>query len=511
MSSRPTSAAPDPAVDHRLLLEMIDVHKRFGSTHALRGVDFTVRSGEVHALLGQNGSGKSTLMKVAYGELSPTSGRIILDGKERLFTRPHDALEAGIAAVPQEVPLVNSLSVIENILLGRLPTHHGRVDWRTARMRAADVLETLGTRIDPHMAAGRLRPADRQLVAIARALAVDARILIFDEPTSSLGADRTSTLFDIIDELRRRGVGMVFISQRLQDVHAVSDRVTVIRDGLIAGTLSAEAADHGTITELMIGRPLVEYFHKRDVRLGSTILKVDDLSLAGAFEDVSLEVKAGEVVGVAGLVGLRACRGASVDLRRGCQAPRPDRDRRSNYRPRGPSSAVRKGMGMVTADRKAEGLIAPLSVHENISVVRNRRLSLEPLRHPNHRRTTRRLMENLHIHARSPDAPVRSLSGGNQQKVVLAKWLAVDLEIVLLDEPTRGVDVGAKAEIYRTISELAEAGKAILVSSSENPELLGICDRILVMAQGRMVGHVDPKSATEAELVALASGAVAKG
>ena len=510
MSSRPTSAAPDPAVDHRLLLELVDVHKRFGSTHALRGVDFAVRSGEVHALLGQNGSGKSTLMKVAYGELSPTSGRIILDGKERLFTRPHDALEAGIAAVPQEVPLVNSLSVIENILLGRLPSHRGRVDWRAARMRAADVLETLGTGIDPHMAAGRLRPAERQLVAIARALAVDARILIFDEPTSSLGADRTSTLFDIIGELRRRGVGMVFISQRLQDVHAVSDRVTVIRDGLIAGTLSAEAADHGTITELMIGRPLVEYFHKRDVRLGSTILKVDDLSLAGAFEDVSLEVKAGEVVGVAGLVGcgrvevLRSIYGADARPR-----GRIEIGGRA-YRPHGPSSAVRKGMGMVTADRKAEGLIAPLSVHENISVVRNRRLSLEPLRHPSHRRTTRRLMENLHIHARSPDAPVRSLSGGNQQKVVLAKWLAVDLEIVLLDEPTRGVDVGAKAEIYRTISELAEAGKGILVSSSENPELLGICDRILVMAQGRLVGQVDPKSATEAELVALASGAAAK-
>ena len=499
--------AAAPLADSEPILELIDVHKRFGSTHALRGVDFAVWPGEVHALLGENGSGKSTLMKIAYGEHSPSSGRIVLDGVERTFVRPHAALEAGIAAVPQEVPLVESLSVIENILLGRLPRHGPRVDWRGARARAAEVLETLGTGIDPSARAGRLRPADRQLVAIARALAVDARILIFDEPTSSLGHDHADALFHVIGELKRRGVGMVFISQRLQDVHEVSDRVTVIRDGLIAGSLPAAEADHRTITALMIGRELTEYFHKREVATGEPVLSVEGLTLPGRFEDISFEVRAGEVVGVAGLVGcgrvevLRSIYGADARPSGRIEVGG------ARQRPRGPASSVRAGVGMVTADRRAEGLVAPLSVHENVTMVKNRRLSLRPLRHPSNRRTTRRLMDGLRIQARSPDAPVRSLSGGNQQKVVLAKWLALDLKVILLDEPTRGVDVGAKAEIYRIISELAEGGKGILVSSSENSELLGICDRILVMSRGRVVAEVDARTATEAQIVDLAAEA----
>jgi ABC-type sugar transport system ATPase subunit len=500
------SGSIQPDISGDLILELNDVHKRFGSTRALRGVDFGVRAGEVHALLGQNGSGKSTLMKVAYGELSPTSGRIVVAGADRTFGSPHAALDAGIAAVPQEVPLVDSLTVAENILLGRLPTRpRSRVDWRTARGQAVEVLDTLGSAIDPGITAGRLRPGERQIVAIARALAVRARIVIFDEPTSSLGAERASTLFDVIRELRRRGVGIVFISQRLEDVHEISDRVTVMRDGLVAGELTADEANHEAITELMIGRPLTEYFHKREIARGKAALKIEGLSLAGAFEDISLEVKAGEVVGVAGLVGcgrsevLRSIYGA--DARPSGRIEVGGRP----FRPRGADASVRAGIGMVTADRKTEGLVAPLSVHENVSMVRNRGLSLKPIRHPAHRRATRRLMDSLQIQARSPDAPVQTLSGGNQQKVVLAKWLALDLKVMLLDEPTRGVDVGAKAEIYRIVSELAEAGRAILVSSSENPELLGICDRILVMSRGRLVGEVEAKTTSEAELVALAT------
>ncbi len=499
--------AAEPLAGERPLLELIDVHKRFGSTQALRGVDFEVHRGEVHALLGQNGSGKSTLMKVAYGELAPTSGRIVVDGAERTFARPHAALDAGIAAVPQEVPLVDSLSVVENIMLGRLPTRGPRVDWRGARRRATDVLGLLSSEIDPEAPARRLRPGERQLVAIARALAVDARILIFDEPTSSLGAERASTLFGVITELKRRGVGMVFISQRLQDVHEVSDRVTVMRDGLVAGTLAAAAADHDSITELMIGRPLTEYFHKRDVARGETLLEVEGLTLPGAFEDVSFRVAAGEVVGLAGLVGcgrvelLRSIYGADARPRGRIRVGGRE------HRPHGPSSSVRVGMGMVTADRKAEGLVLPLSVHENLAMVRNRRLSLAPLPRGLQLQTTRRLIDGLRIHARSADAPVWSLSGGNQQKVVVAKWLALELDVMLLDEPTRGVDVGAKAELYRIISELAEAGKAIVVSSSENPELIGICDRILVLFRGRLVGEVDARRTSEADVVALATGA----
>jgi ABC-type sugar transport system ATPase subunit len=491
------------------LLELHDVHKHFGSTRALRGVDFDVRPGEVHALLGQNGSGKSTLMKIAYGELQPTEGRIVLDGVERTFASPHAATEAGIAAVPQEVPLVDSLTVAENTLLGRLPRHGPRVDWRAARRRAREILERLNADIDPDLRAGRLRPSARQVVAIARALAVDARVLIFDEPTSSLSAEHSETLFRMIRELKRHGVGMVFISQRLQDVHEVSDRVTVMRDGLIAGELAADEADHDRITHLMIGRSLTEYFHKRDVDRGDPVLEVEDATLAGAFHDVSFSVQAGEVLGIAGLVGC-----GRVELLRSIYGAdrRPDgrvRVAGREHRPRGPASSVSAGIGMVTGDRKAEGLVLPRTVHENVCLVRNRRLTLAPLRHALDRRFTRELMEGLHIQAAHPDVVVQRLSGGNQQKVVLAKWLGLRMKVLLLDEPTRGVDVGAKAEIYRIIGDLAASGVAVVVSSSENPELLGICDRILVMARGRVVADLDAKRTSEHELLRHAAGAAA--
>jgi ABC-type sugar transport system ATPase subunit len=497
---------PVPERDDRLL-QLVGIHKTFGPTRALRGVDFDVKAGEVHALLGQNGSGKSTLMKIAYGELSPTSGQMILRGEERSFGRPHDALVAGIAAVPQEIPVVPSLTVTENILLGHLPIENGRVDWAGAKRRAAEVLHTLGSEISPTREVGFLRPSERQIVAIARALALEARILILDEPTSSLTAEQDDALFRIIRELREAGHGIVFISQRLQDVEGVADRVTVLRDGLVAGTLGADEANPGAITELMIGRALSDYFHKREVKRGDPVLEVEQITRPGAFSDISFTVRAGEVVGLAGLVGcgrvevLRSIYGA--DPRAGGHIRIAGRE----HRGRGPSSAVRLGLGMVTGDRKSEGLVAPRSVHENLSLVRNRRLSLAPLRHRADRSESRRLVDALRIQTPHVDTPVSSLSGGNQQKVVLAKWLAVQMKVLLLDEPTRGIDVGAKAEIYRIISELAESGVGIVVSSSENPELIGICDRILVLFRGRLVGEVTAKQTTEKEVVELATGA----
>jgi ABC-type sugar transport system ATPase subunit len=486
------------------LLELVDIHKRFGSTRALNGVDFQVHAGEVHTLLGQNGSGKSTLMKVAYGELSPTSGRILVDGQKRTFASPHAALAAGIAAVPQEVPVVASLSVAENILLGQLPTRSGRIDWRAAKRRAVEVLERLGSEIDPDVPAARLRQSERQVLAIARALVVDARILIFDEPTSSLPAEHASTLFRIIRELKQRGVGVVFISQRLQDVQEVADWVTVLRDGLVAGVLDAAQADHDAITELMIGRSLTGYFHKREVELGRPLMEVEGLSRPGAFEDVSFGVRAGEIVGIAGLIGC-----GRVELLRSIYGA--DRHPHGLMRidgrdhlPHGPASSVRLGVGMV--GDKADGLVMTRSVHENLCMVRNRRLSLLPLRHRLDLRVTRSLMQELRIQASNAGVSVQSLSGGNQQKVVLAKWLSVQVKVLLLDEPTRGVDVGAKAEIYRIISDLAASGLGIVVSSSENSELIGICDRILVMFRGRLVGELEARKSTEKEVVAFATG-----
>jgi len=466
-----------------------------------------VTRGEVHALLGENGSGKSTLMKIAYGELQPSSGRVLVDGAPQLFTSPHDALRAGIAAVPQEVPVVPSLSVVENILLGHLPLKRGRIDWRGARRRAIRTLELLGSEIEPDASVDRLRPSERQVVAIARALAVDAQTLIFDEPTSSLSAEQDANLFRIIRELRRRGAAIVFISQRLQDVSEVADRVTVLRDGLVAGTLDAAEADHDRITELMIGRSLTDYFHKSERRPGGPVLEVEHLTRPGAFEDISFRVSAGEVVGLAGLVGC-----GRVELLRSIYGADPRPEGRiliggREHRPHSPASSVRIGLGMVTGDRKNDGLVLSRSVHENLSLVHNRRLSLTPLRHRAQRRMTRRLIDALRIQTPHMDTVVERLSGGNQQKVVLARWLDAKMKVLLLDDPTRGVDVGAKAEIYRIIGELAEQGVGIVVSSSENPELLGICDRILVMLRGKLVAELDSRRTTEKEVVAYATGA----
>ena len=489
------------------LLQMTAIKKTFGNTRALRGVDFDVRAGEVHALLGQNGSGKSTLMKIAYGELPPTSGRLVLGGREQAFASPRAALLAGIAAVPQEVPVVRSLSVVENILLGRLPVRAGRIDWRGARRRAATVLRTLGANIALDSPVDRLGPSERQVVAIARALAQDARILVLDEPTSSLSADQDEALFDIVRDLKRRGHGIIFISQRLQDVQGVADRVTVLRDGLVAGTLTAASADHDAITQLMIGRSLSGYFHKRGIQLGPPVLEVEGLTKPGRFEDVSFAVRAGEVLGIAGLVGC-----GRVELLRSIfRADSPARGRVAvegrEYRAGGPAASVRLGLGMVTGDRESEGLVPPLSVHENVALVRHRRVSLSPLRDRGARSITQRLVDTLSIQTPHLNVPVSTLSGGNQQKVVLARWLDTNMKVLLLDDPTRGIDVGAKAEIYRIISDLAAAGVGIIVSSSENPELLGMCDRLLVMFRGRVVAEMDAGTASERDVVAFAAGA----
>ena len=489
------------------LLELTGIRKNFGNTAALRGVDFQVAAGEVHALLGQNGSGKSTLMKIAYGELAPTGGQVRVNGVTRDFASPHAATQAGIAAVAQEVPVVASLSVTENVLLGRLPRRLGRIRWRAARRHAGDVLESLGCELDLDTPVGHLGPEERQVVAIARALAVDARILIFDEPTSSLSAAHAASLFRMINELKARGLGMVFISQRLQDVAEVADRVTVMRDGVVAGTLAKDEATHDAITRLMIGRSLSGYFHKGEASAGEPALEAEGLSVPGAFEDVTFTVRAGEVLGVAGLVGC-----GRVELLRSIYGagPRPHGELRvmgRPHRPKGPDSSVRLGLAMVTGDRKEEGLVLAHSVHQNLTMVRNRRLSLAPLRHGRDRHLTRDLVARLRIHPPDTGVAVAQLSGGNQQKVALAKWLAISPRVLLLDEPTRGVDVGARSEIYRIIGELRESGVAVVVSSSENPELLGICDRILVMSRGRVVAEL-PSDATETELVQHASGAL---
>ena len=476
-------------------LQMREVHKRFGRTHALKGVDFELLAGEAHALLGENGSGKSTLMKIANGEVNATSGEVLLRGEQVHFSNPLAAARAGITMVAQEVPVVAGVSVAENISLGRLPRRGPHVDWRAAHRVAREALGELGSSIRPYDLVGSLGSGDRQVVAIARAIASQSSVVIFDEPTSSLTAERAEALFEIIVRMKERGVAIAFISQRLQDIEPVADRVTVLRDGNIVQTLPIGDADESTITRLMVGRSLTDYFH-REISTGARTdaepaLEVRDLSVPGAASDVSFDVRPGEVVGLAGLVGcgrvevVRALFGADASTG-SVRVSGRDHLRRS------PRSSIARGMAFVSGDRKAEGLVGPQSVLDNLSLVANRRLSLLPVPARSQRRAARAVMAELQVRPADPGLPAGSLSGGNQQKVVIGRWLSDHHrpDVLLMDEPTRGVDVGAKSEIYRVIRELATQGVAVVVSSSENTELLGVCDRVLMMFRGRVVADV---------------------
>jgi ABC-type sugar transport system ATPase subunit len=474
------------------LLELRNIHKRFGNTYALRGVDFDLRAGEAHALLGENGSGKSTLMKVAYGEIEPTQGDVYLRGEHTRFTNPLHAARAGVTMVAQEVPVVASITVGENIALGRLPWRRGAVDWRQVHRIAARVLTELGSALDPRQLVSTLGPSDRQIVAIARALAVDAQVVIFDEPTSSLTSERADALFRIIGGMKRRGIAIAFISQRLQDIEPVADRVTVLRDGCVVDTLPIEQADETTITRMMVGRSLAGYFHREVITVSERsaerrpALRVEGLQVADVVRDVSFDVQPGEVVGLAGLVGcgrvevIRAIFG----VLHGEGTVEIDGQR---YAKRNPRTAIAAGLALVTGDRKAEGLVLTRTVLHNLTMVQNNRMSALPIRSRSQRAVAEQVIRDVQIRPPDPDVLVSKLSGGNQQKVALGRWLASPPRVFLLDEPTRGVDVGAKSEIYRIVRQLAVKGTAVLVSSSENDELLGICDRILMMFRGRIV------------------------
>lgn len=472
------------------VLQMRDVHKHFGRTHALKGVDFELRAGEAHALLGENGSGKSTLMKVAYGEVVPSGGQTLLRGEPVSFANPLQASRAGITMVAQEVPVVASLTVAENIALGRLPGRAVRVDWRDARRAAAEALDELGSGIQADQLVGSLGPGDRQVVAIARAVAAKSSVVIFDEPTSSLTAELTESLFEIIRRMKERGIAIAFISQRLQDIEPVADRVTVLRDGALVDTLDIADADESTITRLMVGRSLTDYFHREistgDSSAAEPVLSVRDLTVPNRVEGISFDVRPGEVVGLAGLVGC-----GRVEVVRsifGADAASGEVIVAGNAYPRRtPRGSIKRGLALVTGDRKSEGLVPAASVMHNLTMIPNSRLSLMPIKASGQRRDAVEAMRELHVRPDDPSLPAGSLSGGNQQKVVIGRWLAGSPQVLLMDEPTRGVDVGAKSEIYRLIRELASQGVAVVISSSENVELLGVCDRVLMMFRGHVV------------------------
>jgi ribose transport system ATP-binding protein len=507
-------------------VDMIGVSKSYGGVHAVRDVDFSIRPGEVHALLGENGAGKSTLMKVLCGEVSGYRGEIRIGGRPVALTSPVDAQRAGIAMIHQELDLVPALSIAENVFLGREPrTRLRTVDVRRMVRDTARLLARAGVRLDPRRPVEQLRTGEQQLVTIAKALSLDARILIMDEPTSALSSHEVDQLFGVISELRGAGTGIVYISHRMDEIGRVADRATVLRNGSLVAEFDARSMTAAQASEAMVGRPLHQMFRAgthRPVAEAEELLRVENLVViprrprAGRRDPagISLRVCRGEIVGLAGLLGsgrtelLETLFGLGLKGRwtgRVLLADRP-------VRPTGPRQALRLGFAFVPEDRRLAGLALDHSVLANtvLSVV-GRIAKLGVVSRSTEQALTRRTTERLSVKLASMSSPVGSLSGGNQQKVVLGRGLLTEPTLLLLDEPTRGVDIGAKAEIYRLLGQIASQGVGVLLASSEPAELIGICDRVVVLRGGRSVRELHTDGVSEATLLAAAMGEGAMG
>jgi D-xylose transport system ATP-binding protein len=513
-STKPASSRSAP------LLQMQAVGKSFPGVRALDGVSFDLFAGEVHALVGENGAGKSTLMKVL-SAVYPTGeyeGQILIAGVEQHFAGVRDAEHAGIAVVFQELSLVPQLSIAENIFLGRLPARAGFVDWMAVHQRAAALLKRLGVDLRTETLVATLGIAQQQLVEVAKALSHDARILVLDEPTAALNDAEAKALFRILENLRSSGMGLVYISHRLEEVLELADRITVLRDGRSIATRRRGSIDRHQLVSLMVGREIAQVFPDRN-RVGNNtpVLQVTNLHVKhpvipgrNVLSRISFEVRSGEVVGIAGLMG--SGRTALLNVLFGSFPEKTDGEIRvagATIDMHGPGDAIRERIAFVTEDRKRLGLSLIASVLENITLAALPELASGPLlRRHEEVAVVERSMTELRIKASSPETIVGTLSGGNQQKVVLARWLLTKPRILLLDEPTRGIDVAAKQEIYRQIDELANRGLALIVVSSEMEELLGLCDRVIVMHEGRITGRFDRDVATAERIMACATGTV---
>jgi ribose transport system ATP-binding protein len=491
------------------LLEARQVSKSFAGVRALKGVSLSVYSGEVLAVIGENGAGKSTLMKILAGVQSPDSGTLLVDGAPRTIDSVQEALSLGIALIHQELNLAETLDVGANIFLGREPHRFGWVDASRVSREARVVLERVGLRVDPGTIVGDLTIGQQQLVEIAKALSVNARVLIMDEPTSSLSEHETQVLLRLIRELRSNGAGIVYISHRLGEVRGLADRVEVLRDGENAGHLRGEEISHGAMVQLMVGRELSQYYPHQPHRAGEVVLEVSGLrTRAHPGEAVDFVVRAGEVVGMAGLVG--AGRSELLEAIFGVVPAMQGTVRVSGrvVSPGSPRGAMDSGIALVPEDRKRQGLFLEMGVRENLSIASlHRDQAAGFLNRPAEKALCDEMIPAMRIKSAGVEQPVQFLSGGNQQKVVIGKWLATRPSVFLLDEPTRGVDIGAKQEIYRLMEELAAKGVAVLFVSSDLEEILGMSDRVLVLHEGRLSGELQRNELSEEAVMRLATGA----
>ncbi|MEK7409569.1 MAG: sugar ABC transporter ATP-binding protein [Acidobacteriota bacterium] len=489
------------------LLRLEHISKAFSGVPALDDVTFEVLPGEVHALVGENGAGKSTLMNIASGVLPADSGRTCWEGQPVTLRSPRQAQELGISFVHQELALVPQLSAGENVFLGRHPCRRAGFDWvrwEEIHQRAGDLLEELGHRMDSRRTVAELSVGEQQLVEIARALAFRARLVIMDEATAPLSERETARLFEVIGKLKQRGVGVIYITHRLKEIYQGPDRVTVLRDGRCVATAPVAEMPLETLVRHMVGRPAREQFPAPESQVQPmAALRVEGLSVRGKIQDISFQVNRGEILGLAGLAG--AGRTELLETLFGATAHGPGRVF-INGRPvniRTPADAVSHGLALVPDDRKAKGLIPEASVRWNMVLASERQPRIHAARE---REKTDRMVRELRLRTSGPDQPVAQLSGGNQQKVVLARWLLADAKIFLMDEPTRGIDVGAKAEIYEIIRRLAARGAAIVLVSSELEEILRLADRVLVMHRGRIAGELARADASEESIMRLATG-----
>jgi ABC-type sugar transport system ATPase subunit len=496
------SAHTVPAVSFR------EIGKRFPGTVALQGVSFDVMPGSCHAIMGENGAGKSTLGKILAGIHRLDEGRVEVEGVARRFHSPLDAQRAGVAIVHQELSFCPNLTVAENICLSHLPSRAGRLDWEKLHQRARSYLDQVGAECDVFEELGRLSPGQTQMVQMAAALATGAKILVLDEPTSSLSAVEAQRLEKLIARLRQGGATILYVSHRMDEIFRLCDTVTVMRDGQHMATMRLAQTNEEELVKLMIGRSWQKIFPEHvEHPVGPERLRVENFSSPGKFHDINFYIRAGEVLGVAGLVG-----SGRSEVARGIFGLDPKISGRvlvdGNEACRdSPREAMKLGIGLVSEDRKGQGLVLGMECGENITLSCLDRLSRGGVIRRNRERVViASFFAKLRVKASSPQVPAQTLSGGNQQKLVLAKWLARESRVLILDEPTRGVDVGAKAEIHRLIDELAAAGQAILMISSELPEILNLSTRVIVMRNGRLVGEIDRSEATAEGVLKLMTG-----